>query len=461
MSQTPTAAGSNLVEYTVTELSTALKRTVEQNYGRIRVRGELSRVFRAASGHFYMSLKEEDVVLDAVCFRGVAAKLSITPEDGVEVICTGKISTYAPRSSYQIVIESLEIAGEGALLKMLEDRRRMLAEEGLFDEDRKRDLPMLPEVIGLVTSASGAVLHDILHRLADRFPRHVLLWPVLVQGEGAAEQIAAGIRGLNALEEGGALPHPDVVIVARGGGSLEDLWAFNEEIVVRAAAESEIPLISAVGHETDWTLIDHASDLRAPTPTAAAEFAVPVRSELMRRTEENGMRMAAGLRRMVTERRAEVSGLARGLSDPAGMLRLGAQRTDELAGRLNLSVGRFAENKRRRHGELAHRLRTPDGVVRTAGERLTRESQGLARVARRQIIENRYSRMKAVSVLLESVSFQRVLERGYTVIRCPDGTPLSSAAAARAVGSGAEAKIEFADGQIPAVLDPKPSTKSK
>jgi exodeoxyribonuclease VII large subunit len=258
----PETAG-NVAEYTVTELSQALKRTVEERFSWVRVRGEVSGFKRAASGHLYMTLKDENAVLDAVCWRGVAGRLSVAPEDGLEVIATGRLTTYPGRSKYQIVIESLELAGEGALLKLLEERRKKLAAEGLFDEARKQALPYLPDVIGVVTSPTGAVIRDILHRLADRFPRHVLLWPVLVQGEGAAGQVAAAIEGFNALKPGGEVPRPDLLIVARGGGSLEDLWAFNEEVVVRAAAASGIPLISAVGHETDTTLIDFAG------PTAA------------------------------------------------------------------------------------------------------------------------------------------------------------------------------------------------
>src|SRR5690606_5533787 len=274
------APGHNAGELTVSELSQAIKRTLEDRFERVRVRGEISGFKRAASGHLYLCLKDADAALDAVCWKGTAARLGIRPEDGMEVIATGRVTTFPGRSKYQLVIDSLELAGEGALLKLLEDRRRKLAEEGLFDESRKRPLPYLPEVIGVVTSPSGAVIRDILHRLADRFPRRVLVWPVLVQGQGAAAPVAAAIRGFNALEPGGRAAPPDLLIVARGGGSIEDLWAFNEEIVVRAAAESGIPLISAVGHETDTTLIDFAADRRAPTPTAAAEMAVPVRAEL-------------------------------------------------------------------------------------------------------------------------------------------------------------------------------------
>ncbi len=295
-------AGSNLPEFTVSEISAALKRTVEDVYGHVRVRGEVSRPKMPGSGHLYLTLKDERAVLDAVCWRGTVSRLSIHPEEGMEVVATGRLTTYAGQSKYQIVIEQLELAGEGALLKLLEERRKRLAAEGLFDAARKRSLPFLPDVIGVVTSPTGAVIRDILHRLDDRFPRHVLLWPVPVQGEGAADKIAAAIAGFNGLAVGGPVPRPDLLIVARGGGSLEDLMAFNEEVVVRAAAASAIPLISAVGHETDTTLIDHAADRRAPTPTAAAEIAVPVRAELLADLLDRERRMvgAAARRRVPT-----------------------------------------------------------------------------------------------------------------------------------------------------------------
>ena len=268
---------ANTPEYSVSDLARALKRTVETEYGHVRVRGELGRVTIPKSGHMYLDLKDAEAVIDGVMWKGVVAGLSFRPEEGLEVICEGRLSTFPGRSKYQIIIERMEPAGAGALMALLEERKRKLAGEGLFAPERKRAIPYLPRVVGVVTSPTGAVIRDILHRLDDRFPVHVLIWPVLVQGEGAAAQIAAGIEGFNALEPGGPVPRPDVLIVARGGGSVEDLWAFNEEIVVRAAAGSEIPLISAVGHETDTTLIDFASDRRAPTPTGAAEIAVPVR----------------------------------------------------------------------------------------------------------------------------------------------------------------------------------------
>ncbi|MDG2204462.1 MAG: exodeoxyribonuclease VII large subunit, partial [Alphaproteobacteria bacterium] len=291
----------NLPEMGVGEISTMLKATVESAFQRVRVRGEISGFKRAPSGHLYMTLKDDDAVLDAVCWRGTAARLRLLPEDGLEVIATGRLTIYAGRSKYQIVVESFEVAGEGALLKHLEDRRRQLAAEGLFDADRKCELPFLPDVIGVVTSPTGAVIRDILHRLADRFPRRVLVWPVLVQGDGAAEQVACAIEGFNALDNASAMPRPDVLIVARGGGSIEDLWAFNEDLVVRAAARSDIPLISAAGHETDTTLIDFAADVRAPTPTAAAEMVVPERYELQAQVADDGIRLRGSVTRQLQE----------------------------------------------------------------------------------------------------------------------------------------------------------------
>ncbi|WP_439116576.1 exodeoxyribonuclease VII large subunit, partial [Paracoccus liaowanqingii] len=280
--------GSNAHEFTVSELSGALKRSIEDQFGRVRVRAEVGRVSRPGSGHLYFDLKDDRAVLAAVTWKGQAARLVQRPEEGMEVIATGRLTTFPGQSKYQMIVDQIEPAGAGALMAMLDRRRKALAAEGLFDEDRKRPLPFLPRVIGVVTSPSGAVIRDILHRLRDRFPTRVLIWPVAVQGEGCAPQVSAAIRGFNALPPDGPVPRPDLIIVARGGGSLEDLWGFNEEAVVRAAADSAIPLISAVGHETDTTLIDFAADRRAPTPTAAAEMAVPVRADLAARLAEAG-----------------------------------------------------------------------------------------------------------------------------------------------------------------------------
>src|SRR6185312_3655915 len=329
---------ANLPEYTVSELSAALKRSIEQGFSYVRVRGEVSGFKRHGSGHCYLALKDAEAVLEAVCWRGTAIRLAVKPEDGMEVVCTGRLTTYPGRSKYQLVIETMELAGVGALLKLLEDRRKRLAAEGLFAEERKKRLPFLPRVIGVVTSPTGAVIRDILHRLNDRFPRHVLVWPVAVQGEGAAEQVAAAIDGFNKLTPGGRVPRPDLLIVARGGGSLEDLMAFNEEVVVRAAAASQIPLISAVGHETDTTLIDYASDRRAPTPSAAAEMAVPVRLDLLAELDGKAMRLVTGLGRSLTERRTKLEGLGRGLPDPRNILDTSRQRLDDRVERLHLGL---------------------------------------------------------------------------------------------------------------------------
>ncbi len=326
--------GSNMPEFTVSEISQAVKRTLEGNFERIRVRGEVSKPNYHSSGHLYFSLKDEGAVIDAVCWRGTVGRLRFRLEHGMELVVTGRVSSYPGSSKYQIVIDQAELAGEGALLKMLEERRKRLAAEGLFDEARKRPLPYLPEVIGVITSPTGAVIRDILHRLADRFPRHVLLWPVAVQGDNAAAQVVAAIAGFNRLQPGGPVPRPDLIIVARGGGSLEDLMPFNDEAVVRAVVASGIPLISAVGHETDTTLIDFASDRRAPTPTAAAEMAVPVRSELLGEIGENGLRLARAAQRLIAEQKMRLEGLARGLIHPARLLEDMAQRLDGWTERL-------------------------------------------------------------------------------------------------------------------------------
>ena len=304
-------AGGNAPTVTISELSGAVKRAIEGGFGHVRVRAEVGRVSRPRSGHVYLDLKDDRAVLASVIWKGVASKLRTQPEEGMEVIVTGRLTTFAGQSRYQMVIENLAPAGVGALMAMLEKRRTALAAEGLFDAERKRPIPFLPKVIGVVTSPSGAVIRDILHRLRDRFPREVLVWPVAVQGERCAEQVAAAIRGFNALQHGGPVPRPDLLIVARGGGSLEDLWGFNEEIVVRAAADSEIPLISAVGHETDTTLIDHAADRRAPTPTAAAEMAVPVRAELRAALAQLDERRVGGMSRMLRDRSDRIRANAR------------------------------------------------------------------------------------------------------------------------------------------------------
>ena len=336
-------AADNAPEFTVSEISGAVKRVIEGGFARIRVRGEVSRVSRPRSGHVYFDLKDDRSVLAGVVWKGQAARLQTQPEEGLEVVATGRLTTFPGQSKYQMVIDSLAPAGVGALMAMLETRRKALEAEGLFAPDRKRPLPYLPGVIGVVTSPSGAVIRDILHRLRDRFPSRVLVWPVAVQGAACAPEVARAIRGFNALAPGGPVPRPDLIIVARGGGSIEDLWGFNEEIVVRAAAASAIPLISAVGHETDTTLIDFAADRRAPTPTAAAEMAVPVRAELVALMARQGARLAGAATRGLGQRRQRLRDLSRALPRPETLTEAPAQRLDLLAERLPRALqGRLA-----------------------------------------------------------------------------------------------------------------------
>ncbi len=458
-----------LAEYTVSELARAVKRVVEQGFGRVRVRGELSGFRRAASGHAYFSLKDADAVLEAVCWRHTV-RWRFEPEDGLEVVATGRLTTYPQRSRYQLVVEAIEPAGLGALMAMLEERRRRLAAEGLFDPARKRRLPFLPEVIGIITSPTGAVIRDMLHRIADRFPRRVLLWPVPVQGEGAAERIAAAIRGFGHLKGGGGLPRPDVLIVARGGGSIEDLWAFNEEVVVRAAAASAIPLVSAVGHETDTTLIDHAADLRAPTPTAAAELVVPVRRDLRQRLGALGQRCEHAVTRALQGLAHRLQAAVRGLPDPRRELALAAQRLDDLAERLGHRtpdrvlaerardldhLGRRLEALARRRlaeaeGQLAatgRRLVAPllQRPLEAAGAALARERQRLAGACGR-LLEGMAMRLAGLGRALEGLSHRRVLERGYALVR---RLPYRRLVPRRAAAEGARAlELEFADGTL-------------
>ena len=438
---------SNVAAFTVTELSAALKRTVEESFGYVRVRGEISQPKVAASGHCYLRLKDENAVIDGIIWRGSMSKIALKPEEGIEVIATGRLTTYPGRSSYQIIIESLEMAGQGALLKLLEDRRKKLAAEGLFDEDRKKPLPYLPEVIGVVTSPTGAVIRDILHRLADRFPRRVIVWPVKVQGEGAAAEIAAAIAGFNALEPSGAIPRPDVIIVARGGGSLEDLWAFNEEIVVRAAAASVVPLIAAVGHETDWTLIDYAADRRAPTPTAAAEMAVPVRLDLLTQVQQCHGRLMQAVTRTLEEGRVHLEGLVRGIPRLDMIV---AQKTQDL----DALTERLAEAPRRlllAKGEALLMLSGRLALDRFAAD-LRRNAVEIENLAERAVralgraSSDAGTRLANLLARLESVSPRRVLERGYAMVRDAGGAPVTSIAGA---ATGALLKIEFADGDVP------------
>ncbi len=482
----PDPAATNQPEFSVSELARAIRGLLEGEFGRVRVRGEITGFKRAGSGHLYFRLKDQDAVLDAVCWRGAAGRLNVAPQDGLEVIATGKITGYPGRSTYQIVIEQMEMAGEGALLKLLEDRRKALAAEGLFAAERKRPLPFLPAVIGVVTSPTGAVIRDILHRLRDRFPRRVLVWPVAVQGDAAAPQVAAAIRGFNALKPGDpALPRPDVLIVARGGGSLEDLWAFNEEIVVRAAAESEIPLISAVGHETDTTLIDHAADRRAPTPTAAAELAVPVVSELLMRIADLDRRLLGGAVRGLEERHLRLQGAARGLPAPADLVEQAAQRVDDQAERLALTLRGYLVNAAQNVRASAARLRHPREILALHGQSLTAQSRALDRAAdqawrgadhalarvdaaRRlplaaaRAIDDAERRLEHTGALLQSYSYERVLDRGFVLVRGPDG-PVTDAADAT---PGLAVTLQFRDNQtrdaiIQGEAEPKTPARKK
>ena len=418
------APGDNSPPLTVTELSGALKRTIENAFGQVRVRGEISGFKRHASGHCYFTLKDENACIDAVIWRTSTGTLAFRPEDGAEVIATGKLTTYPGRSKYQIVVERMELAGEGALLALLEKRRKALAAEGLFDASRKRRLPFLPRVIGVVSSPTGAVIRDILHRLEDRCPTHVILWPVPVQGEGAAAKVAAAIRAFPSID-----PKPDLLIVARGGGSIEDLWAFNEEEVVRAAAESPIPLISAVGHETDTTLIDHAADLRAPTPTAAAELAVPVRSELFAQLGELQHRAQHCLSRRVERSRDRFDLTVCRWPDPQALFAPMTQRVDDLGERLPRSLAARAGTARGDLNLVAGRLRR-DLLDQRIG-RLTEQLSGLWRLA-------------------ELAHPDKPLSRGFARVTARDGQTLTRARDAR----GARAlTLHFSDGTVDAKVD--------
>ncbi len=477
---------TNVPELSVSELAFSLKKTLEDTYGRVRVRGELSKVKIHTSGHLYSDLKDADAVLSIVCWKGTVSKLSIRPEEGLEVVCTGRITTYPQRSNYQLIVESMDLAGEGALLKMLEDRKKRLAAEGLFDAARKKPLPFLPGVIGVVTSPTGAVIRDILHRLADRFPRHVLVWPVAVQGPGAGDQVAAAIRGFDAIPPGGKIPRPDLLIVARGGGSLEDLMAFNEEAVVRAAAACRIPLISAVGHETDVTLIDHAADVRAPTPTAAAEMAVPVRDHLHTQILDDAARLRAAMRRLADTRRERLGNLVARLGDPQKPLDLKRQRLDHAAHRLESAFGAslhqgearlirlsgrlphpralmqqkalhlgknadrlaaiyggYLQNKTNRLLATAGRLQPPQSALRTGQARLSQWADRLSPYASPGFFtKTRHDRLAQLERLLTSFSHESVLRRGFVLVRDERGKPLTRAAQTHA---GQAVTLDFGD----------------
>lgn len=488
----------NVADYSVSELSFALKRTVEENFSYVRVRGEVSG-WRGphSSGHAYFSLKDDKARIDAVIWRPTFQRLKVKPQEGLEVIATGRLTTFPGSSKYQIVIDAIEPAGVGALMALLEERRRKLTAEGLFDEARKRPLPFLPAVIGVVTSPTGAVIRDILHRIRDRFPVRVIVWPVRVQGEGSGDEVAAAIRGFDALDPGGPVPRPDVLIVARGGGSLEDLWGFNDEAVVRAAAACRIPLISAIGHETDWTLIDLAADRRAPTPTGAAEMAVPVRADLLATVADFDRRLEAGIGRRLETARGEVRSLARALPAPGDLVALPRQRLDLASARLTHALGRTAAVQRSRFDRTATRLtpRLLARLVADAGSRTERlgvrldhalgraaslQRSRLDRIAPRLTprllerliaedaarmerlaarlapafatgFERRAQRLTATGRLLETLSHRAVLARGYAIVHRGDGSgPLVRTASELVPGMALA--IRFADGVTPATV---------
>jgi exodeoxyribonuclease VII large subunit len=446
----PTAATGlgNVPEYSVSEISNLLRRAVEDRFAYVRVRGEVSRVTKHSNGHCYFDLKDDRAVLSAVIWKTGVARLKVKPEQGLEVVCIGRLTTFPGRSQYQMIVDQMELAGLGALMAMLEERKKRLAAEGLFDAKRKKPLPFLPRVVGVVTSPTGAVIRDIMHRLSDRCPRRVLLWPVTVQGERAAAEVAAAIRGFNALKPDGIVARPDVLIVARGGGSFEDLLAFSDEVVVRAAADSTIPLISAVGHETDTTLIDFAADKRAPTPTAAAEMAVPVLRDLVESLLSFQQRLLRGVSRAIESNRRHLGALARALPRPDALFALPRQRFDSSAGRLRSSLFQNL----RRHGarlDRATALLRPRIVKVEIGR--GRESVGdlEARLKRAygHRIHGAQGALESCARLLETVSFRAVLERGFALVRGPDGELKRRAAAIR---SGEPLTLTFADGEAKA-----------
>ncbi|MDA5093373.1 exodeoxyribonuclease VII large subunit [Aliiroseovarius sp. KMU-50] len=483
--------GQNTPEYTVAEISGAVKKTIEGAFGRIRVRGEVGRVFRARSGHLYYDIKDDGNVLACTTWKGQAARLSVQPEEGMEVIVTGKLTAFGAQSKYNINVDEVVVAGEGALMAMLEKRKKALAAEGLFDEGRKQKIPFLPEIVGVITSPSGAVIRDILHRLRDRFPRKVLIWPVAVQGAACAPEVARAIEGFNKLTPGGALPRPDLLIVARGGGSIEDLWGFNEEVVARAAAASQIPLISAVGHETDTTLIDFVSDLRAPTPTAAAEHAVPVRLELLAWVDEAGARLSRAMGQGVTQRGQRLRDLSRALPRPETLLDAPRQRLDRAEKDLPAALRNVAQSRKVQLTQVASGLRSQSLVsligqrkerITTLGDRLapalsrtnTEKRREYSRVAARHNADRIFAecarkqgeihelstrlsrafeanttrhrdRLTAMERMRQTLGYTETLKRGYAVVR-GDGELVTTSVAARAATA---LEIEFADGRLP------------
>ncbi|MGI9405235.1 MAG: exodeoxyribonuclease VII large subunit [Hyphomicrobiaceae bacterium] len=436
-------AGGNVPEYSVSELSMGLKKTIETAYDHVRVRGEIGRVSRPASGHVYLDLKDDKAVIAGVVWKGVANRLRVQPEQGLEVVATGRLTTFPGQSKYQIVIESVEPAGVGALMALLEERKKKLQAEGLFDDARKKPLPTLPALVGIVTSPTGAVIRDMLHGFDERFPTRVMVWPVRVQGETSAQEVAAAIAGFNRMED---TQRPDVLIVARGGGSLEDLWGFNEEIVARAVAASEIPVISAVGHETDWTLIDFVADARAPTPTKAAEWAVPRQSELLERLGELDHRLRLSLRRVLEESRSRLRAASRGLPRMQDLVALPRQRFDTAAARLGRALMMNTQAHANRFARVQGRL-TP-GLIRQRIAHARGRHGDLQARSQRAIFASLGARRQSLSSfgkLLQSLSHHGVLERGFALVRDGDGAAVRSA---QGLEAGTPLQIEWADGRV-------------
>ena len=453
----PESAG-NTPEFTVSDLTGAVKRAIEGEFGHVRVKAEVGRVVRARSGHLYFDLKDDRNVLACTTWKGQVSALSVIPEEGMEVVVQGRMTTFGSQSKYQLNATEVSVAGVGALMAMLEKRKKALEGEGLFVPERKQDLPFLPEVIGVITSPTGAVIRDILHRLKDRFPRKVLVWPVAVQGKDCAPQVARAIDGFNMMSQGGAMPRPDLIIVARGGGSIEDLWGFNEESVARAAAASAIPLISAVGHETDTTLIDYVSDRRAPTPSAAAEMAVPVRLDLLAAVEQMGARSSRAVSDGVSRRKQRVADLARVLPKPDQLAEDARQRFDYWSEKLNSALNERTQAGRLKLGETAAHLR-PSILQNRLGqghERLSARTTRLATAAKTQT-ERQRNRLEALDRMRETLGYRETLKRGYAVVR-GDGAVVTTAKAAKAASS---LEVEFHDGKMaPAGKPAKPKSKT-
>ncbi|MCZ7596407.1 MAG: exodeoxyribonuclease VII large subunit [Hyphomicrobium sp.] len=452
--------GGNVATYTVSELSGAIKRALEEGFGHVRLRGEISG-FRGAhaSGHCYFALKDDKAKIEAVIWKMTYGRLKVKPEEGMEVVVQGRVTSYPGSSKYQIVIESLEPAGLGALMALLEERKRRLAAEGLFAEERKKPRPFLPQLVGIITSPTGAVIRDMLHGFAERFPTRVIVWPVRVQGETCAVEVAAAIAGFNAIALGGPIGRPDVLIVARGGGSLEDLWGFNEEIVVRAVAASRIPVISAVGHETDWTLIDLVADARAPTPTKAAEWAVPKFADLADSTEKCGARLTTAARNILRHARTHLKSASRGLPRLEDVIALPRQRFDACEKRLGRALLANARAHHTRYARISARLRPAPILHRIAvcGERAHTQQVRAAQALRNGVAARR-RQLEGCSKLLSTLSYQSVLQRGFALVRDAEGRTVRSVAA---VAPGDRLDVELRDGHIEAEAQRVRATGSK